>query len=179
MSPAREHLPQAYVWLRPPRAVRQALAQHREQWWWPEGHHQPRADRLHLTLHSLGPLTDDELGDVERALRRARHPRFDLSLTWSGLHDHFDLAIACPAPNATLHLLYERLRVSMPGWVHQRRSRWRPHVTLAWDTPCAGIAALDPIAWPVESFSLIRSWLQADHVRHAELARYELQEMSS
>ena len=94
MPPARDHLPQAYVWLRPTASVRNALARHRDQWWWPAGHHQPRADRLHLTLHSLGRLTDDELGAVDRALKAARHPRFDLSLVWSGLHPSFSLAIA-------------------------------------------------------------------------------------
>lgn len=167
--------PQAYVWLRPPAELALALDAHRRNWWWPRGCHFPKAHRLHLTLHALGPLDEEALAQVSHALSSMHSHAFDLELAWSGVwaRNATAIAVACPREHpglAHLHTaLFQLLRGRAPT------SGWSPHVTLAWKVPRAGAAPLPPLRWPVREFLLVRSWIQPDETaEHEVLKRYEL-----
>lgn len=171
--PVHASFPQAYVWLRPPTELAQALDAHRQHWWWPQGSHQPQAHRLHLTLQALGPLGDDDLEQVAHALSSVNAQAFDLELAWSGVWTGNAVAVARPRAHPGLTQLHaalsRRLRATAGG-----RS-WSPHVTLAWEVPRAGAALLTPLRWPVREFLLVRSWMRPDEAaQHEVLKSYEL-----
>ena len=167
--------PPACVWLRPSPEVSEELAAHRAQWWWPAGCHLPEAHRLHLTLHELGPLSDDQLEHVLRALSTLRADAFDLELAWSGVWAHHPraVAVACPRAHPALTDLHAALSRRLRGRAPVRG--WSPHVTLAWDAPRAAAAPLPALRWPVREFLLVRSWMPPGaRGRHEVLRRYAL-----
>lgn len=165
--------PQAYVWLRPPAVLAHALDAHRQCWWWPEGSHLPRAHRLHLTLHALGPLDDEALAQVAHALSGLKADAFDLELVWSGVWTGQAIAVACPRAHPGLAQLHAALLRCLRATGAARS--WSPHVTLAWDVARAGAALLPPLRWPVREFLLVRSWIRPGEPAHHEvLRRYAL-----
>lgn len=171
--PVYAAFPQAYVWLRPPMDLALALDAHRQRWWWPEGSHLPQPHRLHLTLQELGPLDDDDLQQVARALSGVETGVFDLELTWSGVWTGNAVAVARPRAHAGLTQLHAALSRRLRGRAAVRS--WSPHITLAWDVPRAGAALLPPLRWPVREFLLVRSWMRpGEPADHEVLQRYEL-----
>lgn len=171
--PVYASFPQAYVWLRPSTALAEALDAHRRHWWWPQGSHQPKAHRLHLTLLELGPLGDDDLQQVAHALSGVEAGSFDLELAWSGVWTGNAVAVARPRAHPGLTQLHAALSRRLRGMAAARS--WSPHVTLAWDVPRAGAAVLQPLHWPVREFLLVRSWMQpGEPAQHQVLQRYGL-----
>lgn len=171
--PVYESFPQAYVWLRPPEELAQALAAHRDRWWWPRGCHLPEPHRLHLTLQALGPLDDETLAGVARALSSLGAQAFDLELAWSGVWSGNEVAVARPRADPGLANLHAGLCRCLRGRCVARN--WSPHVTLAWKVPRAGAAPLEPLHWPVREFLLVRSWMRPwEPVQHEVLQRYAL-----
>lgn len=165
--------PQTHVWLCPPPRVLQALDAHRRQWWWPRDDcRQPLAQRLHMTVHSLGVLSDRQIDAVSAALRAVRLPAFELELCWSGVWPGNGIAVACPRPHPGL----ARLHAASAQALGRRASAhgWAPHVTLARNALRAGASQLAPLRWPIEDFWLMRSWLPPHRAFHEALARYEL-----
>ncbi|MDA7417293.1 2'-5' RNA ligase family protein [Xenophilus arseniciresistens] len=159
------------VWLKPPPEIANALVAHRKHWWWLSHKHFPAAHRLHLSMHNLGPLDDEEIGQVSHILSGVRVKAFDLALTWSGVWTS-KVAVACPQAHEGLTQLHAALARHLHGRL--TRQSWSPHVTLAWNVPWAGAARLTPLHWPVREFLLVRSW-HGEEARHEVLSRYQLE----
>lgn len=170
--PMYASFPQAYVWLRPPVELAEALDAHRKHWWWPDDCEFPHASRLHLTLHPLGPLDDAELDQVLNAMSALRVHAFDLDLVWSGVWTRNAIAVVRPREHDGLTRLHAELSRCLHGSDPVRG--WSPHVTLARKVPRAGADLLPALRWPVREFFLVRSWLRPHRVRHEVLRRYEL-----
>jgi 2'-5' RNA ligase len=148
-----------FLALWPPRAVRDALADHMRQWQWSSQARPTPLERLHLTLHFIGAVPEARLDELKARLHAPFLP-FTLELArpevWPG-----GIAVLCatqtPAALQTLHAqLGERLRaLGLP--VDERPLR--PHVTLARKAQGAHRPAQrDVIAWDVSSgYALVRS----------------------
>jgi RNA 2',3'-cyclic 3'-phosphodiesterase len=120
-----------FLALWPDDATREALAHWQCGWRWPAGAKVVAAERLHLTLHYIGPVADARVEAVARRLSVAVAP-FTLRLghaeVWPG-----GLAVLCPddVPTAMFALhqdLADRLRaLELPV----ERRAFKPHVTIA------------------------------------------------
>jgi 2'-5' RNA ligase len=120
-----------FIALWPDADTRAALAAWRDRWSWPPGAAVVPDERLHLTLHFIGPTPRARLPDIERGLDVAWAP-FELM---RGAATVWPRGLALwapepwPAPAADLHAtLGEALgRLGLP--VDERP--FHPHVTLA------------------------------------------------
>lgn len=147
-----------FLALWPDPATRQALAAWRDRWAWPAGAAVVPDDRLHLTLHFIGPVARERIGAVSAALD-LRCPRFDIVRGHATLWPK-GLALWVPdaLPPAALALhraIGDALRsIGLP--VEDRPLR--PHVTLARKaagaTPPAEALLLD---WRVHDVALVES----------------------
>ena len=138
--------------------MREALARHQEQWQWPPSASPVRRDKLHMTLHFLGPVSRARLPELAQGLAVPMAP-FELRLNcdelWPG-------GIAVLSPTATpdaLRDLHEGLHEALRRLqLDSARERLRPHVTLARRAahavrPVPGVE----IAWPVQGYVLVES----------------------
>lgn len=120
-----------FLALWPDRATRHAVAAWRDRWTWPAGAAVVPDDRLHLTLHFIGPVARARLPAVQAGLQ-VPCARFEITFGRAMLWPR-GLALleplALPPALAELHAaLAERLRaLALP--VEERA--FRPHVTLA------------------------------------------------
>ena len=148
-----------FIALWPDDAARDALQALQAGWSWPPRARPTRADRLHLTLHFLGPLPDAELAPLCEALAgvRAAPQRWSLRRTaiWKG-----GIAVVEPAriPGAA-RALHETLAgvLRAQGLTLEERP-WRPHVTLARHALGAvAPVAFEPVEWTARGFELVAS----------------------
>ncbi len=164
--------PELYVWLAPDAAVQAAIDAHRRQWLWPQGSHQPKPHRLHLTLCLLGTRSDAEVEGIGKALARVRADSFELVLDWSGVWSRHGVAVVCPAGHPGLMRLHRAIDRTMSRWA--RPAAWKPHVTIARRAQGADAPPMTPIRWPVREFLFVRSWLPPHPPWHEVLGRYPL-----
>lgn len=157
-----------FLALWPDPATRQALAAWRDRWAWPAGAAVVPDERLHLTLHFIGPVARERIGTVQAALEQPC-PRFTLGRGQATLWPK-GLALWVPdaLPPAALALhgaLGGTLRAA--GLAVEDRPL-RPHVTLARKAagarPPAEALVLD---WRVHDIALVES-----HQGYRVLARF-------
>jgi len=140
-----------------PLALR-ALATWQARWAWPVGAALVPPERLHLTLHYIGPVPTTRLPDVARGVgvpMRRFDLEFDRAESWPR-----GLAVLCAsAPPDSLITLHSRLRVALQRLDLPTETRpYRPHVTLA--RKAAGAAPPDgplPARWSVRGYVLVQS----------------------
>lgn len=135
-----------------------SLASWQHRWTWPPGAAVVPAERLHVTLHFIGPVPLARLTEVAHGLA-VPMSRFDLTFGRAEIWPR-GLAVLCtdavPEPLTALHahLQASLQRLALP--VETRP--FRPHVTLA--RKAAGAAppadALH-LTWRVTSYALVRS----------------------
>ncbi|MBI3153867.1 MAG: RNA 2',3'-cyclic phosphodiesterase [Burkholderiales bacterium] len=148
-----------FIALWPDDAARDALQALQSRWSWPPQARPTHADRLHLTLHFLGPLPDAALASLREALAgvRAAPQRWSLrrAAIWKGGVAVVEPARIPAAAQALHDALAEVLRVQ--GLPLEDRP-WRPHVTLARRASgAAAPAAFEPIEWTARRFELVGS----------------------
>lgn len=147
-----------FLALWPGRATLDALRAWQGRWAWPHAAAVVAPERLHLTLHFIGPVPAGRLPELVHGLAVAS-PCFELRLgraqLWRG-----NLAVlradAVPAGLATLHaqLQASLRRLALP----LQAQPLVPHVTLARRATGAE-APRDPLAlrWPVRRYALVQS----------------------
>jgi RNA 2',3'-cyclic 3'-phosphodiesterase len=120
-----------FIGLWPDASVRDTLQARSDAWSWPASARRTRTERLHVTLHFLGPVAADRLEEVKDGLRvqwQGWELVLDRGTVWPG-----GIAVLeaghVPATLAELHqALAGKLRaLELP--VEERP--FRPHVTLA------------------------------------------------
>jgi 2'-5' RNA ligase len=121
------------------------------------------AQRLHMTLAFLGDADDKKIEEVERAAGEVAPRALSLVLDQPGYwkHNRIVWAGASAVPAGLAELVLE-----LRGALARSRIAFDPkpfaaHVTLLRDArkPRA-MPALEPIAWDVQGFALLRSQLQ-------------------
>ncbi|MFO1271571.1 MAG: RNA 2',3'-cyclic phosphodiesterase [Rubrivivax sp.] len=155
---AKEATARLFLALWPDRPLRHALAAWRDRWTWPPGAAVVPDDRLHLTLHFIGPVPRSRLPAVQATLGLA-FERFEIEFGLPALWPR-GLALLEPLapPPALLSLhaaLAERLHaLALP--VEERR--FRPHVTLARNAAGALPPPEPPaLRWTVSGYALVES----------------------
>jgi 2'-5' RNA ligase len=147
-----------FIALWPGSAVRADLAAWRDGWRWPRSATPVRTERLHMTLHFIGDVPAERIGELADALKVPWHS-FDLRFGRNVLWPH---GIAVLEPDSTpgplidlQHSLAETWRaLSLP--VDQRA--FKPHVTLARRAGAAAPEIAGPaIQWKVDRYALMRS----------------------
>ena len=153
-----------FIALWPDAAVRRVLAAWQHRWSWPAGTRRVPAERLHMTLHFLGPVAAARVPELREALATATadFAPFELRFGEARLWPH-GLAVLGPRPDdAGLRPLarwHAQLADALRGLQLPVEARaFRPHVTLA--RRAAG--AVPPPAppafdWPVRRFALVQS----------------------
>jgi 2'-5' RNA ligase len=147
-----------FLALWPEAAIRAALADWRDAWTWPPGARPVPTERLHLTLHFIGPVERERVAAVADALdvpTTSFELAFGRAERW-----HHGLAVLrpldVPPQLPALHAaLAERLRAcDLPVEVRP----FRPHVTLARDAPGAVPPAPGTaLRWRVRGHALVES----------------------
>jgi len=133
------------------------------------------AEKIHMTLAFLGEIDDDARRRASEAARPVALPPFDLALDRVGGFRRARVAWAgasqAPAPLLELQSRLEAgLRAS--GFDLEERA-FAPHVTLARKTTLSlPPAAIAPIAWRIDAFTLVRS--DTGSGRYAIEERWEL-----
>ena len=137
-------------------------------------------ERLHLTLHFLGRLPPGKARRLRVLARDIEGAGFELALDWLGCFERARVLWLGPSrlPAALLRLhaqLGERLAET--GY-RMQFDRYRPHVTLARKvrTIPPGIAAPEPIRWPVRDFVLVESVDRPGGVAYRVVERYSLRQ---
>jgi 2'-5' RNA ligase len=148
-----------FLALWPPAPVREQLAQWRDAWSFSAGASPTRTERLHITLHFIGPVAADRMDALATGLACNFEP-FTLDFGRAELWPH-GIAVLCPdatpAPLRQLHGdLADALRkLALP--VEERA--FRAHVTLARRAQRATVPAAGPsVRWNVEDgYALVQS----------------------
>ncbi len=149
-----------FLALWPTPQVRDELARLQGLWQWPCGAALVRPDRLHLTLHFLGPVPATRVPALQDALHVPFEPH-ELALgqgrwrVWPG-----GIAVLELEPAQPLLRLHAALAQALRSqdWPVERRP-FRPHVTFARRAAGARAPAASPQAtWHVEGgYALVRS----------------------
>jgi len=144
------------IWPSP--AESEELLRYQRRWSWPPGATPVAADRLHLTLHFIGSLPRQRLGELRSGLQVAVEP-FELALNRAEAWPRGLVVLRAAAPDAALQRLHDRLGEALLalGLTPERR-RFRPHVTLARRATASvpPIGAAD-LRWQVGSYALVES----------------------
>lgn len=147
-----------FLALWPGPAAPRALAAWQARWAWPAGAAVVAPERLHVTVHFIGPVATERLPELAQALS-VPVPRFDL------VFDRVErwprgLAVLCPSalPDA-LAALHAQLQAALQRQalpVEQRA--YRPHLTLARKAAGALAPAATPaLRWSVRGYALVQS----------------------
>jgi 2'-5' RNA ligase len=159
MNPAPPATARLFIALWPDAETRHAIAAWRDRWAWPAGAAVVADDRLHLTLHFIGPVERARLPEIESALAAVRCPPFELTLGGAAIWPR-GLALwvpqALPEAARALHTdLAAALRaLALPV----EDPPWRPHATLA-RKAAGALSPPEPLAlrWAVRDFGLAES----------------------
>lgn len=161
MKPPKKPTVRLFLALWPDDAVRRQLHSIQQGWAWPPDAAPVGADQLHLTLHFLGNVPLERLGEFARALAVEAGPvtlelRTARPRVWPG-----GIAVLELASTPALLRLHASLAGALAGlgWPQEER-RYRPHVTLARRAagarPPAGEPA--PAEWHAGTgYALVRS----------------------
>lgn len=116
---------------------------------------------IHLTLAFLGEVARERVAELEALAAAVRSPRFSFDVDCVEYWRHNRIVWAgvtrCPAALPTLVQGLEQ-GLSAAGFSVEKHSSYVPHVTLLRDARRAPAgAAMQAVAWPVASFSLVES----------------------
>ena len=147
-----------FLALWPGPATLRALAAWQARWVWPAGAAVVAPERLHLTLHYIGPVAASRLPELTLGLALPLQ-RFELGFGDAELWPR-GLAVLCPSrvPDA-LATLHTQLRATLQRLNLPVETRaFRPHVTLA-RKAAGAVAPGDPpsMRWSVRSYALVLS----------------------
>lgn len=140
-----------------PRALG-ALCHWRDGWSLPPTAVPVPAERLHLTLHFIGPVPLARLPEISQGLSVPCAP-FGLEVGQAQVWPR-GLAVVCPrAVPAALADLHQRLAGALQRLALPVEARpWRPHVTLARQASGAAPPAAGPAGrWQVRGYALVQS----------------------
>ncbi|WP_250434600.1 MULTISPECIES: RNA 2',3'-cyclic phosphodiesterase [unclassified Caballeronia] len=138
------------------------------------------ADRLHVTLHYLGAFAGvpaDVAAHACAAASRIALPPVDVTLdrieSFSGRRARRPLVVSGDVTEP-LDALERTLGAALEaaGIALKRHPRFTPHVTLLYDEHRVARERIEPIAWTVREFALVRSRLGKS--QHEVLARWPL-----
>jgi RNA 2',3'-cyclic 3'-phosphodiesterase len=148
-----------FLALWPTQQVRDALQAHADAWAWPQAARRTRTERLHITLHFLGPMAADRLAELREAL----------DVPWSGCDLVLDRPTVWPGGIAVLEATQvpaelDAFHAQLAGGLQRLQlpvetRRFRPHVTFA----RKGFGAkppvqAEPVHWPgSRGYLLVRS----------------------
>ena len=148
-----------FLALWPDDATRRVLAARRDCWIWPRGAAVVADDRLHLTLHFIGPVPVERVQAVADGLAV---PLAAFALE-DGVAERWRNGIAAwcwPETPPELVALHARLAAALRqlGLPVEQRP-FRPHVTLARKVADATAPAGAPasLVWPVHGYALVQS----------------------
>jgi RNA 2',3'-cyclic 3'-phosphodiesterase len=148
-----------FLGLWPTQETRAAILRHAELWQWPAAASRTRPERLHVTLHFIGPVDPARIPSLCTALAtpwKGCRLQFDRTEVWPGGIAVLEAAVV-PEELRALHtaLADTLLREGLP--VEERR--FRPHVTLARKAHGASRPEqFTPVAWEADArFLLLRS----------------------
>jgi 2'-5' RNA ligase len=146
-----------FLALWPDAQARAALAASRDAWQWPRGAAVVRTEKLHVTLHFIGPVPAGRVDELRGRLALPVAP-FELVLNTPRLW-HGGLAVLeADAPPPELLDLHVRLGLALDALelpVEQRA--YRPHVTFARKARGAVVPATTPVRWVVRDHALVLS----------------------
>ena len=148
-----------FVALWPDPATRAAIAKWQRGWDWPPRAAPVRAERLHITLHFLGDVPTERLGEIAEGLQGPFEP-FELEFGHGGVWPN-GIAVLEPADTPPqlerLHATLSDAVVALGLAVDARP--FRPHVTLARKARGARLPAQQPrLRWRVDQgYVLARS----------------------
>ena len=147
-----------FVALWPDPQVRQVLHSWRDAWQWPRGATPVTPERLHMTLHFLGNVSNERIAELREALA-VPFESFELEFGIARLWPHGIAVLephAAPARLLQLHadlgMALERLGVPV-----DERS-FKPHVTMARRAAKATVPENGPpLMWAVDGYALMES----------------------
>lgn len=136
-----------------------------------------RRDTLHLTLHFLGDVAENELPWICRAAANVQAPSFNFSLDTLGYWRHNRILWA--GCSHSVPALADLGAAVAAGLRHEGqgsgRSTFTPHLTLLRKAnPPASATLAQPLEWPVKEFALVESVLTGSGARYATLGRWPL-----
>jgi 2'-5' RNA ligase len=136
-----------------------------------------RAESIHLTLAFLGEVPPGRMPAAVAAARRVRGESHTLSLDETGCwqRNRIVWAGAREVPGALARLAQALgAELGAAGFALERRP-FAAHVTLIRKARGAGpLPELQPVAWPVAEFVLVRSLLSSAGSRYQQLERFAL-----
>jgi 2'-5' RNA ligase len=144
----------------PDAATRARLAAWAEAIHHASGGRMMRAPNIHLTLAFLGTVSAALLPATERAAAAVPPARFTLTLDEPGYwrHNRIAWAGARVVPDALAGLVSALRSALGTAQIPFDPKPFVPHVTLVRNVRSGfALPALEPIAWPVEGFALVRS----------------------
>lgn len=160
--PKHPPVPQAqarlFLALWPEPGLRQALLAHQRDWQWPLKCTWVRPENLHLTLHFIGAVPREKLGEITARLAVPLAP-FALELGRPALWQAGVAVLEPLAVPSGLLQLRERLGLALQQLGLPVESRpFRPHVTLARHAGGARPPTSAPLLhWPVVDYALVES----------------------
>jgi 2'-5' RNA ligase len=138
-----------------------------------------RAENLHLTLAFLGNVPQEHCGELAAIGAKAAEAAAPFLLTLGVLGVFRDAGVAWagpPAIPAGLRQIFDALRAALhDAALPTERREFNPHVTLA--RRCLrglSASAMAPLAWRVDSITLMASETLPEGVRYRELASWPL-----
>lgn len=136
-----------------------------------------RRDSLHLTLAFIGAVEEDRLPVLAGAASTVRAPAGAFALDTLGHWPHKQIAWAgCHALPSCLRRLSAELADALraAGFDLEQRP-FVPHVTLLRNARAGRLLPLgEPVAWPVERFSLVESHLHPSGAHYRRIADWQL-----
>jgi 2'-5' RNA ligase len=147
-----------FLALWPTEAARNAFAKWRDSWTWPSGATPVRTDLMHLTLHFIGPIDDEQVAPLADALAMPFSP-FELQFGRPALWPNGVAVLEPDSLPQRLVRLHDGLAEALAAaGLPQEIRDYRPHVTMARRATGAMFpAGGPPINWLVGSYALMSS----------------------
>jgi len=147
-----------FVGLWPDDALRDALCAHCERWGWVPGARLVPRSKLHMTLHFLGAVPRERIGELTAGLVV---PFVPFAVQLDGV-DVWPNQVAVLQPRAMPHALqglHARLQSALARLQQpSAHEQLLPHVTLARKAKGSRPPAqVDPVVWRVQGYALIES----------------------
>lgn len=132
---------------------------------------------LHLTVAFLGGVAEERLVDVETAAAAVRAPRFELRFDGHGWFERPRVVwLGCRRVPATARVLIGQLNSALEPLGFRPDPRpFHPHLSVLRNCrACDFDGVIEPVAWPVDSLTLLRSETQPAGARYEPLAQWPL-----
>lgn len=131
-------------------------------------------DRFHISLHHIGNfagLPQDILAMAGKAAGAAAAVMspfeivFDRAMSFDGRPGNNPFVLCGHDGVAALAAFHQVLGAAMErAGLKLRKSRYTPHITLLYDDRCIAEQAVEPVAWSVREFALVRSVARKPYV---------------